>query len=229
MTDQTDQSDPPGAATAPTIGYALLGLLALRSWTGYELAAQVRSTLRLVWPSSEAHVYREQRRLVSRGWASVTAEPAGRRTRNRYAITDAGRMALRAWLATPPKPPTLEVEAFVRLWFADQGSPENLVASLRATAAAARSSVAEAAGLADIYLAGNGAFPGRVHLNALVGELVTETLLVIARHCERASREVGAWETTEGHGMDAVTRARLRRVVEAAGPDPRPAGDQPLS
>lgn len=201
---------------APTIGYTLLGLLALRSWTGYELAAQVRSTLRLVWPSSEAHVYREQRRLVNRGWASVTAEPTGRRTRNRYAITDAGRAALREWLATPPKAPTLEVEALVRLWLADQGTPQDLVASLRATAADARSSVADEAALARTYLAGEGHFPERSHLNALVGELLTEVLLVIARHCEHASVEVGAWETTVGHGMDADTRARLERVAHAA-------------
>jgi DNA-binding PadR family transcriptional regulator len=201
---------------APTIGYALLGLLALRSWTGYELTGQVRSTMRLVWPSSEAHVYREQRRLVTRGWATVTAEPAGRRTRNRYAITDAGQLALREWLATPPKPPTLEVEGFVRLWLADQGTPGDLVASLRATAAAARASVADAASLAGTYLAGDGQFPERAHLNALVGELVTDVLVVIARHCERASAEVAAWETTVGHGLDEVTRARLQHVVDAA-------------
>jgi DNA-binding PadR family transcriptional regulator len=211
---------------APTISYTLLGLLALRSWTGYELTVQVRSTLRLVWPSSEAHVYREQRRLVSRGWATLTSEPAGRRTRNRYAITDAGRLALRQWLATPPKPPTLEVEAFVRMWLADQGTPDDLVASLRATAAAARESVADAAGLAQYYLAGNGQFPERSHLNALVGELVTDVLLLIARHCDRASAEVGGWETTKGHGLDELTRARLQRVVDAV---PGSAEGQPLS
>lgn len=214
------------ADAAPTIGYALLGLLGLRSWTGYELAAQARSTLRLVWPSSEAHVYREQRRLVTRGWATVTAEPAGRRTRNRYTITDAGRLALGRWLATPPKAPTLEVEAFVRLWLADQGTPDNLMMSLQTTAAAARASVADAAGLAEVYLAGDGAFPERAHLNALVGELVTDVLLVIADHCERASAEVGGWATTQGHGMDEVTRARLQRVVAAATrpPDGQPSG-----
>jgi DNA-binding PadR family transcriptional regulator len=203
---------------APTIGYALLGLLALRSWTGYELTGQVRSTLRLVWPSSEAHVYREQRRLVSRGWASVTSEPAGRRTRNRYAITETGRLALRDWLASPPKSPTLEVEAFVRLWLADQGTPDDLVAALRATAAAARASVADASALARTYLAGQGAFPERSHLNALVGEMLTDVLVVIAERCERASVEVGGWETTENHGLDEVTRARLQRVVDAARP-----------
>jgi DNA-binding PadR family transcriptional regulator len=220
VTGQGNAGQEGGRATpAPTIGYTLLGLLALRSWTGYELAAQVRSTLRLVWPSSEAHVYREQRRLVERGWADVTSEPAGRRNRNRYVITDAGRAALRGWLATPPKPPSLEVETLVRLWLADQGTPEDLVAALRSTASAARGSVADAAALAGPSSAGQGQFPERSHLNALVGEMLTDVLLVIAQHCERAITEVGGWDTTVGHGLDDVTRARLKRVVEAARPD----------
>jgi DNA-binding PadR family transcriptional regulator len=215
---------PDGTGSASTIGYTLLGLLALRPWTGYELTVQVRSTLRLVWPSSEAHVYREQRRLVSRGWAGVTPEQSGRRTRNRYTITDAGRTALREWLATPPRPPTLEVEAFVRLWLADQGTPGDLASALRTTAAAARASVADAAVLAETYLAGDGAFPERAHLNALVAEMLTDVLGVIAGHCERASEEVEGWDTTVGRGLDEGTRARLARVVEGARP-----GGQPLS
>ena len=70
--------------------YGLLGLLATRSWTGYELTAQVRRSLAFVWPTSEGHLYREQKVLVARGWAAVVDEPAGRRSRKRYTITDAG-------------------------------------------------------------------------------------------------------------------------------------------
>jgi hypothetical protein len=110
------------------------------------------------------------------------------------------------------------------MWLADQGTPEDLVASLRATAADARASVADAAALARTYLAGEGQFPERSHLNALVGELLTDVLLVIARHCERTSSEVGGWKTTEGHGMDEVTRARLRRVADSVA-EQRPAAE----
>ena len=100
------------------------------------------------------------------------------------------------------------------------------MASLRATAAAARASVGDAARLAETYLAGTGQFPERSHLNALVGDLITDVLLVIARHCERASAEVGSWETTGGHGLDDSTRARFRRVIDSASRGPE---DQPLS
>jgi DNA-binding PadR family transcriptional regulator len=83
-----------------TTAYAILGLLAIRSWTAYELAQQARRSLRFCWPKSESLIYAEPKRLVRLGLATVEHEPAGRRTRARYAITPAGRQALRAETAT---------------------------------------------------------------------------------------------------------------------------------
>jgi DNA-binding PadR family transcriptional regulator len=208
----------------PTITYALLGLLALRSWTGYELTQQARLSLRLVWPSSEAHVYREQQRLARLGWATVTSEQVGKRTRNRYTITDAGREALSEWLATPPAPPALEVEVFVRAWFADQGGVPDLVASLERTAAYTEAAVASMLVLVEQYLAEDGAFPERAHLNALVGEIIADVLSTIGTRCVQAAREVAAWDTTRDRGLDEETRARFQRMLDTYG---GPAVDSP--
>ena len=79
--------------TSPTT-FGLLGLLAVRSWTGYELTQQLQRSLRYVWSASEGHLYRQQSHLVDLGWASVEDEPAGERTRKRYSITPEGREAL---------------------------------------------------------------------------------------------------------------------------------------
>ena len=87
------------ASTSPTT-YGLLGMLAGRSWTGYELTQQVRRSLRFIWPVSEGHLYREQKRLVDLGWATVEEEPAGQRSRKRYSITADGRDALS--IGSPP-------------------------------------------------------------------------------------------------------------------------------
>ena len=87
------------------MSYALLGLLSLRSWTGYELTQQVRRSLTHVWPASAANLYREQQRLVRLGWAAVDLEPAGpERTRHRYTITPAGRGGRRARRRGRPGP-----------------------------------------------------------------------------------------------------------------------------
>jgi PadR family transcriptional regulator, regulatory protein AphA len=84
-------------------------MLAVRSWTGYELTRQVHPSLRFIWPTSEGHLYREQKRLVTLGWAVVEREQTGQRARNRYTITPAGRAALAKWLATPPEEPHLQI------------------------------------------------------------------------------------------------------------------------
>lgn len=208
--------------TPPTITYALLGLLALRSWTGYELTQQAQLSLNLVWPSSEAHLYREQQRLARLGWATVTAEQVGRRTRNRYTITAAGRTALEEWLRTPPAAPALEVEVLIRAWFADQGDVEDLVASLERTAEQTRASVANMMPLVEQYLAGDGAYPERAHLSAIVGEIIAEVLDTIGTRCAEAAREVAAWETTRGRGMDAATRARFQGMLARYGTPAEP-------
>jgi PadR family transcriptional regulator AphA len=139
-------------ATPSQATFGLLGMLAVRSWTGYELTQQVRRSLRFVWPSSEGHLYREQKRLVDLGWASVEEEPAGERTRNRYTITDAGRAALGEWLATEPEEPHFQVEGVLRMFFGDQGTPEQLVTSMQASAVTARSMLDEMLGFVGEYL-----------------------------------------------------------------------------
>ncbi|MCH8985451.1 MAG: PadR family transcriptional regulator [Acidobacteria bacterium] len=129
--------------------YGLLGLLAVRSWTGYELTHQVRRSLRYVWPSSEGHLYREQKRLVSRGWATVQNEPAGKRTRKRYTITRQGREALRDWLSTKPQTPRFEIEGILRLFYGDQGTVADLAASMDNAGRTAREMLDEMVDIVD--------------------------------------------------------------------------------
>lgn len=173
-----------------------------------------------MWPSSEAHVYREQQRLVRMGWATVAAEEVGKRTRNRYTITDAGRVALTDWLATDPAPPAIEVEVLVRAWFADQGEVSDLVSSLERTAAWTQAAVDGMLVLVEQYLAGEGAFPERAHLNALVGEIVADVLTTIGTRCTAAAEEVAQWDTTRDRGLDDATRARFQKMLDTYGNSP---------
>ena len=121
----------------PTTGYAVLGLLAVRPWTTYELAKQVQRSLGWFWPRAERKLYDVPPDLVARGLATVTEGHTGRRARSVYRITPAGRRALRRWLGLPPQPPTLEFEAMVKVFFADGGSLEDLHRTLESVAHAA--------------------------------------------------------------------------------------------
>lgn len=198
---------------ATTTTYALLSLLAIQPWTGYELTQQAGRSLHYAWPRSEAHLYNEQKRLVRLGWASVEREPVGRRTRNRYTITEEGRAALRAWLATPPEGPRLEVEGFLRLFFADHGEVADTVQALRATAEAARADLDRLLGWVQEYLDTGGPFPERLHLIAPTVEIVADVLARIESFTCDAAEEIARWPRTDGLGMTPATRARLDRVL----------------
>src|SRR5688572_24106711 len=116
----------------PTTSYAVLGMLAVRPWTGYELTQQMRRSLDYCWPKAESVLYDEPRRLVRLGLAQAHREAGDGRPRTRYEITGEGRAALTAWLRTEPGPPRLELEPLLRLLFADHGEPDDLRRALHA-------------------------------------------------------------------------------------------------
>src|ERR687884_316592 len=121
MRDRESNTEP------TTTSYALLGLLALRSWSAYELAGQMQRAIHLCWPRSERLAYAEPKRLVVMGLARQRSERVGQRRRTVYEITPAGRRALRAWLATTPAPPQLEFETMLRLIHGDHGTTDDLL------------------------------------------------------------------------------------------------------
>jgi len=79
---------------SPT-SYALLGLLSLRRWTTYELTQQAQRSLRFLYPRAERHLYAEAKRLAEAGLARSESTFTGRRRGTTYAITPAGRKAIR--------------------------------------------------------------------------------------------------------------------------------------
>ena len=210
--------------------YALLGMLSVRSWTGYELTRQLRRSLRFVWPSSEGHLYREQKRLIELGWATLTREPAGKRDRNRYTITPAGRAALREWLTTEPEEPRLEIEGIVRMFYGDQGSVEDMLRSIDATRRKSRLMLEALLGFVDEYLEPDGPlsmleegggvgvfhgrpqFPERLHVVAVVLETTTAILAATDLSLGAIADEVREWPSTTDTAITPLTRARLERI-----------------
>jgi DNA-binding PadR family transcriptional regulator len=212
-----------------------LGLLSVRSWTGYELTNQLRRSLRFVWPSSEGHLYREQKRLIDLGWATVTREPAGKRHRNRYTITRAGRTALQDWLRTEPSEPGLEIEGLVRMFYGDQGSVDDMLRSMEATSRMARSMLDTLIGFVDEYLEAGGPlsilesgregggqeapefhgrpqFPARLHVVALVLDVTTALLAEVETSLTSAVEEVRTWPSTTDVRVAPLTRIRLEKI-----------------
>jgi len=198
------------AARLSTSSYAVLALLDLKPWTGYELTQQAQRSLRYAWPKSERLLYSEPKRLVELGLATTYLEGEGNRTRNVYTITEEGRTALREWTATRTQRPRLEVEALLRLLFADHGSREDLLRALDEFEGDIGEHHRAIVELMGSYLDGGHPFPQRTHLSVLFATFQIEMFKAIERWIEFARAEIEQWPTTEGLGMDARTETLAR-------------------
>jgi DNA-binding PadR family transcriptional regulator len=194
---------------SPT-SYALLGLLALQPWTTYELAKQMQRSVRWFWPRAERKIYDEPKRLAQHGLATASTVMNGRRASKVYEITPAGREALRRWLDRPAATaPQLEMESMIHVFFADSGTPAQLIDSIRRIGADARATVEQFATMAEESRDEN-RFPERWATNCLGMELFVRFNETLAEWATWAEAEASSWPTVR----------RDRRDV-AAGPPER--------
>jgi DNA-binding PadR family transcriptional regulator len=200
--------------TPTTTSYAVLGLLALRPFTAYELTQQSKRSFRFFWPRSEANIYAEPKRLVELGWATAGPERVGQRTRTGYRITQAGRTALRAWLATPPAPPVIEIEGFLRLLHADHGTVAEIRAALHTTRDQALELLDAGRAQVEGYLRDGGPFPQRLHIIAVLSAGYADLLAALVDWCELALQETATWPTTTDLGMTPSARKLLDHTLE---------------
>src|SRR5215207_1193814 len=190
-----------------TTSHALLGLLSLRSWTTYELAKQVQRSLGWFWPRAERKLYDEPKRLETEGFASSFHEMTGARRRTVYAVTPAGRAALREWLDAPPAPPVLEFEGMVKVFFADGGTLSQLRANLTAIATTADARIAEVEAKVAENATGDVAFPDRLPINTIGLRFLLDHERMIAGWARWALDQVAEWRSPTDPGKWRYTDA----------------------
>jgi DNA-binding PadR family transcriptional regulator len=112
---------------SPT-SYALLGLLARKPWSAYELNAHMQySVLNAFWPRAASGVYTEPKKLVANKLARAKEEERNGRMRTVYTITAAGRKALLNWLASPTETwVSMSFEAMLKFLYSESGNLQTL-------------------------------------------------------------------------------------------------------
>jgi PadR family transcriptional regulator AphA len=112
--------------------YVVLGMIALRGpSTPYDLKRAVGHSVGYFWHFPHAQLYSEPDRLADVGLLALSVEDSGRR-RKTYSLTQAGRDALREWLAAPTNEHfQMRDIAELKLFFNEVGDADN-VASLAA-------------------------------------------------------------------------------------------------
>ncbi|CAN5363280.1 hypothetical protein BH24ACT7_BH24ACT7_13080 [soil metagenome] len=139
------------------------------------------------------------------------------------------------WLSTEPEEPRLEIEGLVRMFYGDQGSVEDMVGSMEATARMARSMLDTLLGFVDEYLEEGGPlwmleegvggsdherlvvhdrpqFPERLHVVTRVIDVTTTLLVDIEASLTTAAAEVSEWPSTTDSSITPATRERLERI-----------------
>jgi DNA-binding PadR family transcriptional regulator len=208
------------ALTATSFG--VLSLLTLREYSTYELTRQMRLALDHLWPRANSNVYAEAKRLVAAGLAESRVEWNGDRRRTVYSITAAGRDAVERWLARPSSQPRFESEGLMKVFFAENGTREDLLTSIRALGASAAAALEHFQAIADCYERDEGEYPTRFGLSALTIRLICEQQAAGARWAAWAEQVVAAWP--DPTGTDAAWGVA---AVRDAG-RPFPLADDPI-
>jgi PadR family transcriptional regulator AphA len=109
------------------LDYVILGVLALRRLSGYDLRRWMQGRGRYIGYGVQLpQIYRRLAKLPARGWVDFEVDPReGRPDAKVYRITEAGREALLEWARGPfePSPRPMDPDFTLRFVFAGQLDP----------------------------------------------------------------------------------------------------------
>ena len=183
---------------------------ARRSGPGRPAPRQAHAALTaLLLAPRESNLYAETKRLVDTGLAEAREGVERRPQADRLLDHRPRTRGAARWLATPPAPARVESEAQLRLLYANYGSKDNLLATIQSIEDDAQSTIDHYAQLLTEYARGDGLFPDRIHVNALLGSLSIEQARATVRWAQRSRGAVEAWETP-------AARHRMGRQNDAA-------------
>jgi PadR family transcriptional regulator AphA len=109
----------------------LLGFIAARPRSGYEIKQLVDLSTRYFWAASYGRIYPELKRLEGEGLIAGADASQGARSRTVYKLTAKGRKVAEEWIASPPEVYELRDEGLLKLFFAAAG-PEAAIEILDA-------------------------------------------------------------------------------------------------
>ncbi len=98
-----------------SLRYALLGLLADRPYTGWQLLKHFEGSLAYAWPALHSQIYPELARLREKGLIVQTG--AGPRGAKEYSLTPAGVVEIEGWLRGPGPSRSTRDEPLLRVFF----------------------------------------------------------------------------------------------------------------
>lgn len=113
--------------------YLILGLLAERPMTGYDIKKHVKAALSAVMNASYGTLYPALHKLLRDGAVEMQEVPQkGRPAKKVYHITERGRQELDTWLRQPAAADQIRREFLLKLYLAKRMQKQDLLALLAA-------------------------------------------------------------------------------------------------
>jgi PadR family transcriptional regulator, regulatory protein AphA len=110
--------------------YAVLVLVGEGGAGAHDLVRMMREGQYVFWAAATSQWYAEPKRLAELGYLQAEKLPGRTHERTHYTLTDAGRQALREWLAEPSAFTRIQCEPVVRLLGAEYADPDVVLRSL---------------------------------------------------------------------------------------------------
>jgi DNA-binding PadR family transcriptional regulator len=127
-----------------SLDYAILGFLNYHPYTGYDLKKIFDTSIRHFWPADQSQIYRTLAKLTDEGKVEMEKiQQDDRPDRKVYHITDAGRAALREWVAGPPPMNEPRSAPLIQVFFSGQLSNEEILNKFESYAAIMRAILAQ--------------------------------------------------------------------------------------
>ena len=116
-----------------TTRYVILGLLSIQpDISGYDMRKAVQGSIGYFWSESYGQIYPALKQLVQEGLIAPSGTGSkGRKQRQLYVLTKAGRDCLREWLAMPFHNEPPRNEFLLKMFFAGEAAPGVAIAHLR--------------------------------------------------------------------------------------------------
>jgi DNA-binding PadR family transcriptional regulator len=124
-------------------GKVILGMLAARPRSGYEIKQLVDSTARFFWAASYGQIYPELKKLENAGLVTGADSSQGARQRTTFKLTADGRRVAREWIGQPPEVLETRDEGLLKLFFAGSIDGARAAEIARERAAISRQKAAE--------------------------------------------------------------------------------------
>lgn len=97
--------------------YAILGMLYDGPSTGYEIKSLMSRSTVYFWRESDSTIYPMLKLLAKEGKAHSEIVYVGKKKKEVFSITEAGRKEFNAWLKSPTGPETARSEFLLKLFF----------------------------------------------------------------------------------------------------------------